>query len=163
MDTDLAAGLRQSQIAVCDSISAFAGHAATVEQCLQRLALGGIKLAIVLQASTAEQAVKQQTLLARYHLPENTISVTAQPRTLAVCLRQANSTMLQVNGLFGCCLTQTKPLLFAGRLQPSGMWKLQLLRLLQQIQQMLLLPAAVQAFSICRCHILKLRYSKNAL
>lgn len=78
-----------------NNASAFAGHIATIEQCLQRLALGGIKLAIILQASTADQAVKQQYLLARYHLPENTTVVTAQPRTLAVCLRQANSAMLQ--------------------------------------------------------------------
>ncbi|KAL3142372.1 hypothetical protein ABBQ38_002708 [Trebouxia sp. C0009 RCD-2024] len=68
-----------------------AGHIATTEQCLQRLVLGGIKLAVVLQASTAAHAVKQQRLLANYNLPENTIVVTAQPRTLAVCLRQAST------------------------------------------------------------------------
>lgn len=67
------------------------GHIATTEQCLQRLVLGGIKLAVVLQASTAAHAVKQQRLLANYNLPENTIVVTAQPRTLAVCLRQAST------------------------------------------------------------------------
>ena len=42
------------------------------------------------------------------------------------------------------------------------MWKLQLLRLLQQLQKTLLLPAAVQASSTCRCHNLKLRYSNIA-
>lgn len=68
-------------------MSSPAGHIATTEQCLQRLVLGGIKLAIVLQTSTAAQTVKQQRLLARYSLPETTIVVTAQPRTLAVCLR----------------------------------------------------------------------------
>lgn len=84
------------QLAVCsldDSAQrccAAAGDIATTEQCLQRLVLGGIKLAIVLQASTADQAVKQQRLLANYHLPEGTTVVTAQPRNLAVCLRQVS-------------------------------------------------------------------------
>ncbi|KAL3152451.1 hypothetical protein ABBQ32_001496 [Trebouxia sp. C0010 RCD-2024] len=64
-----------------------AGHIATTEQCLQRLVLGGIKLAVILQASTAAHTVKQQRLLGNYNLPQNTIVVTAHPRTLAVCLR----------------------------------------------------------------------------
>lgn len=88
--------LSSLKMTVHNEASAFAGHIAAVEQCLQRLALGGIKLAIILQASTADQAAKQQRFLARYHLPEHTTVVTAQPRTLAVCLRQANSNTLQM-------------------------------------------------------------------
>lgn len=72
------------------------GHIATTEQCLQRLVLGGIKLAVILQASTAAHTVKQQRLLGNYNLPQNTIVVTAHPRTLAVCLRQASTVELQI-------------------------------------------------------------------
>ena len=51
---------------------------------------------------------------------------------------------------------------FADQLQQSCIWKPKLLRLLQQIQKMLLQPAPVQASSTCRCSKVKLRYSNNA-
>lgn len=69
---------------------ACAGHIATTEQCLQRLVLGGVKLAVVLQATTAEQAVKHQHSLAQHCLPQGVTVVTAQPRALAACLRQVH-------------------------------------------------------------------------
>jgi hypothetical protein len=43
----------------CVSLALCTGHTATIEQCLQRLILGGIQVKVIVQAATADEMVQQ--------------------------------------------------------------------------------------------------------
>src|SRR5438094_519790 len=73
-----------------------AGHVATVEQLLQRLVLGGLRVCILCISDSAAAVAEQSAQLKRLQLPGGVQILTAIPATLELSLRCAGLRQLYV-------------------------------------------------------------------